>query len=316
MEGLAVTASTIERGRTLKSGKNGPPPPPPPGKNGPPPPPPGPSKKNSKSSKKNRPAPFQGLPETLADKGYTTLVDALVAADLADDLSPPEGRFTVMAPTNEAFESLQENLRECLLKPQYVEELRDVLLYHAASGELLARQLFNDQEIEMLNDETILITTVDGVDVEIDGYSVIEQPNMFASNGIAHGISYVLIPPTFNVGEFLRVCLGTDFPSFPIPPLLGGGPDETPPPLGVGLNRYTLQYPFNVTDTMSLNEVNRLCTDHFHAVWAGAENITAHSRSEYDACGLTSSNAGYEQVTLGPFKTRVNLHEAITTFGT
>ena len=296
---MAVTSATIERPRTLKSSKNGPPPPPPPG----------PSKKNPKSSKKNRPAPFQGLPKTLLDEGYTTLVDALVAANLAEDLSPPEGKFTVMAPTNEAFDSLQENLFDCLIKPQYIEELRKVLLYHAASGELLARQLSNDQEIEMLNDETILITTVDGVDVEINGYSVVEQPNMFASNGIAHGISYVLIPPTFNVVEFLRVCLGTDYPTFPTPPLLGDG-------LGVGLNSYTLQYPFNVTDTMSLNDVNRLCTDYLNALWAGGENVTAISRSGIDACGVTSANTGYEQVILGPFKTQVNVHEAITTLGT
>jgi len=103
--------------------------------------------------------PLLGLPDTLLKQGYTVLGLALLAAGLVEDLSPPNGGlFTVMAPTNDAFSKLGKEVLGCLLQPQYVDDLQNVLLYHVANGEVLADQLVNDQEIEMLNEDNILIT--------------------------------------------------------------------------------------------------------------------------------------------------------------
>ena len=103
--------------------------------------------------------PLLGLPDTLLKQGYTVLGEASLAAGLVKALSPPNGGlFTVMAPTNDAFSKLGREVLRCLLQPQYVDDLQNVLLYHVANGEVLADQLVNDQEIEMLNEDNILIT--------------------------------------------------------------------------------------------------------------------------------------------------------------
>ena len=84
--------------------------------------------------------------------------EALLAAGLVEDLSPSNGLSTVMAPTNDAFSKLGNEVLGCLLQPQYVDDLQNVLMYHVANGEVLADQLVNDQEIQMLNEDNILIT--------------------------------------------------------------------------------------------------------------------------------------------------------------
>ncbi|MGW8318736.1 MAG: fasciclin domain-containing protein, partial [Candidatus Promineifilaceae bacterium] len=67
--------------------------------------------------------------EIAVDDGrFTTLVAAVVAADLADTLSG--GEWTVFAPTDAAFAKLglnADNVAEAFSK----EELTDILLYHA-----------------------------------------------------------------------------------------------------------------------------------------------------------------------------------------
>merc|ERR1711908_239255 len=68
-------------------------------------------------------------------KDLSTLVSAVVAADLADTLSSP-GPFTVFAPTNKAFAALPAGTLANLLKPANKAQLVKVLTYHVASGDV------------------------------------------------------------------------------------------------------------------------------------------------------------------------------------
>merc|ERR1711908_61794 len=70
----------------------------------------------------------------------STLVTAVVAADLADTLSSP-GPFTVFAPTNEAFTALPAGVLTKLMKPENKKELVDILTYHVLPEEVLSKQL-------------------------------------------------------------------------------------------------------------------------------------------------------------------------------
>ena len=57
-----------------------------------------------------------------------------------------------------------------LSNSQNTTRLQDVLLYHAAEGEVLAQQLFNDQVIGMMNEDNIVVNIDDGVvDTTRDG---------------------------------------------------------------------------------------------------------------------------------------------------
>merc|ERR1719281_2190148 len=69
----------------------------------------------------------------------STLVSAVVAADLADTLSSA-GKFTVFAPTNEAFQKLPPGTLDTLMKPSNKAKLADILKYHVLPQEVLAKQ--------------------------------------------------------------------------------------------------------------------------------------------------------------------------------
>merc|ERR1711898_55071 len=70
----------------------------------------------------------------------STLVTAVVAADLADTLSSP-GPFTVFAPTNEAFAALPAGTLDTLLKPENKNQLVDILTYHVLPAQVLSTDL-------------------------------------------------------------------------------------------------------------------------------------------------------------------------------
>merc|ERR1712099_181621 len=73
-------------------------------------------------------------------KDLSTLVSAVVAADLADTLSSP-GPFTVFAPTNKAFAALPAGTLDSLLKPENKAELADILTYHVLPEQVLSTDL-------------------------------------------------------------------------------------------------------------------------------------------------------------------------------
>lgn len=68
---------------------------------------------------------------------HTTLVAAVKAAQLVD-LLQNDGPFTVLAPTNTAFEALPEGTVDNLLKPENLETLQTVLSCHVVAANAMA----------------------------------------------------------------------------------------------------------------------------------------------------------------------------------
>ncbi|MCB9531899.1 MAG: fasciclin domain-containing protein [Myxococcales bacterium] len=130
------------------------------------------------------------IPEVATDAGvFSTLLSALTAAELADDLMG-EGPFTVFAPTDDAFAALGEGTLESLT----TEQLTDILLYHVAAGNFPASAVTDGLELTMLNGDTATLNVVDGV-VTIAGATV-TMPDVAASNGVIHVIDAVILPPS------------------------------------------------------------------------------------------------------------------------
>jgi transforming growth factor-beta-induced protein len=73
----------------------------------------------------------------LADGRFKTLVAAVTAAGLVDTLKGA-GPFTVFAPTDDAFAKLPAGTVESLLKPENLEQLKSILLYHVVAGKVMA----------------------------------------------------------------------------------------------------------------------------------------------------------------------------------
>ena len=79
----------------------------------------------------------QSLVSTLQGRGFSTLVTAVGAANLATTLSGP-GPFTVLAPTNAAFAALGQATLDSLLLPANQVQLANILTYHVVPGRVTA----------------------------------------------------------------------------------------------------------------------------------------------------------------------------------
>ena len=119
----------------------------------------------------------------------STLVAAVTAADLGPTLQG-EGPFTVFAPTNDAFASIQSTV-DTLLKPANKGDLANVLTYHVVPGATMAADLTDGQMLTTVQGEKLEVA-IDGDTVTVGGATV-SQPDVAASNGVVHVVDTVLV---------------------------------------------------------------------------------------------------------------------------
>jgi transforming growth factor-beta-induced protein len=131
----------------------------------------------------------------VADGRFTTLVAAVQAAGLVDTLKS-EGPFTLFAPTDEAFAKLPAGTVEDLLKPENLETLTNILLYHVVPGKVMAAdvvQLDGQMVDTALEGQQIKITVKDGK-VYLNDIVQVIITDIETSNGVIHVIDTVLLP--------------------------------------------------------------------------------------------------------------------------
>jgi uncharacterized surface protein with fasciclin (FAS1) repeats len=128
----------------------------------------------------------------VADGRFTTLVAAVQAAGLVETLSG-EGPFTVFAPTDDAFAKLPAGTVENLLKPENLEQLKNILLYHVVSGKVMAADVVGLTSAPTVLGQDVTITVKDGKVYLNDTVQVIIT-DIEASNGVIHVIDAVLLP--------------------------------------------------------------------------------------------------------------------------
>jgi len=164
-----------------------------------------------------------------ANDDFTTLVSLLSQAKLVDTLGGA-GPFTVFAPNNEAFAAVdkqEKTLLPCLQLEMFSDQLTEVLTYHVASGDVMSTDLSDGQQIPMLEGEDVSVTII-GKDILLNSDAVIDGTQVVAgdieaSNGVIHVINGVLLPPKFDVKEFLVQCRETN-PD--LDPVVGGEEDK------------------------------------------------------------------------------------------
>merc|ERR1711904_28279 len=128
----------------------------------------------------------------------STLVTAVVAADLADTLSSP-GPFTVFAPTNEAFGALPAGTLDTLLKPENKAQLADILTFRVLPAQVLSTDLKAYQRVATVEGKHLdVVKSCKGVHVGADLKSLkkVTGADNLASNGVAHIIDGVMLPPS------------------------------------------------------------------------------------------------------------------------
>jgi transforming growth factor-beta-induced protein len=129
----------------------------------------------------------------------TSLVDAVIRADLAETLAGP-GPFTVFAPTNAAFQDLLDSNADWNSVDDIpVATLRAVLLFHTLSGEVRSTDL-SDTYVNTLstgpNEEALSLQVEVTGAIEFNGDAKPVTVDVEASNGVVHVIDKVMMPPT------------------------------------------------------------------------------------------------------------------------
>ena len=126
-----------------------------------------------------------------ANPDFSTFIAAATAADIITPMSTL-GPFTVLAPTNSAFDALPNGVLENLLMPQNKDQLYAVLTYHVVLGNVTADQVAGQR---------LTLGTVNGAGLPVDGRDGFKIGNanvtatdQMANNGVIHTIDRVLMP--------------------------------------------------------------------------------------------------------------------------
>ncbi|WP_212746618.1 fasciclin domain-containing protein [Pseudoalteromonas ruthenica] len=132
----------------------------------------------------------------VADGNFTTLVSALQEAGLEQTLADLEREFTVFAPTDAAFDKLDQATLDALLADP--EALINVLLYHVVADATVS----SDAAIDIANSDNPMVTMANGDMSTLSlqdralyiDESVVSSADVASDNGVIHVIDTVLMP--------------------------------------------------------------------------------------------------------------------------
>jgi transforming growth factor-beta-induced protein len=126
-----------------------------------------------------------------ANPAFSTLVGAVVSANLQGALADPAAQLTVFAPTNDAFASIASTVAGL-----NTTQLTTVLTYHVLGNEVLAADIPFGTPVATLSGQNITInagTPPTITDTTTTAASIVAT-DVRASNGVIHVIGKVLIP--------------------------------------------------------------------------------------------------------------------------
>lgn len=134
---------------------------------------------------------------------HKTLVNAIQAAGLADALNGND-RFTVFAPTDDAFAKLPAGTLSSLEQPGNKDRLTRLLTYHVVPGNIRTKQLakmikkgHGVATLKTLQGGVLTVKRIGSLFALTDekgGTAVITTADVFQKNGVIHVVDAVLMP--------------------------------------------------------------------------------------------------------------------------
>jgi uncharacterized surface protein with fasciclin (FAS1) repeats len=142
-------------------------------------------------------SPDDSAPDLIAvlsrsDQSHEKILKALRLSGLVPELQKV-GPFTLLAPTDEAFDKFPPGTFDRLLLPANHAQLRQLLLYHLLNGRItLKAMLDTNGQVPTLAGGDVIIKGIDNK-VMINDVNVIRADDS-ASNGVIYWLDGVLIP--------------------------------------------------------------------------------------------------------------------------
>jgi uncharacterized surface protein with fasciclin (FAS1) repeats len=124
------------------------------------------------------------------NKNMTTLKRGILESGLGKTLSET-GPFTVFAPSDKAFDELDKNVVEDMLKPKNKAHLLEVLNLHVVEGKIHLKDLKDGEMLRTVSGKELRIKVREGV-VSVDGADIHGQ-EVQASNGSIYSLDTVMM---------------------------------------------------------------------------------------------------------------------------
>jgi uncharacterized surface protein with fasciclin (FAS1) repeats len=124
------------------------------------------------------------------DKNMTTLKKGINESGLGKTLSET-GPYTIFAPSDKAFDKLDKNVVDDLLKPENKAHLIEVLNVHVVAGKIRLKDLKDGEKLKTVNGKELNIKINEGV-VSVDGANIHGQ-EIQASNGSLYSLDTVML---------------------------------------------------------------------------------------------------------------------------
>jgi len=154
----------------------------------------------------------------LTSRTAENFVRWLSGSELGDLLAAPNGPFTIFVPSNTAINALPDSLNHCLLNQTSSEALWVLLSYHIAEGSFSLSDMDGLSVLGSYGGESITISKLNGTFL-LNNVTPITVGDVYAANGVIHGLSDVLIPPSTNVDGILELCHDGSSTPAPIGPV-------------------------------------------------------------------------------------------------
>ncbi|MFO8030220.1 MAG: fasciclin domain-containing protein [Cyclonatronaceae bacterium] len=132
----------------------------------------------------------EDLVESASKFGQIQYFHTLIVETGLDELLKEEGPFTIFAPTNQAFNEMDQEVLEGLLENP--DELKEILRAHISSGTTLAGELGEMDNVPMI-EGTVYEIKHGEQGITIGGAKLVAA-NVVATNGAIHAIDTVLMP--------------------------------------------------------------------------------------------------------------------------
>lgn len=125
-----------------------------------------------------------------AEKNMTTLKKSVHAAAL-DQVLSGTGPYTLFAPSDLAFQKLDKQVLENLLKPESITKLKNVINSHIVSGKINYKDLKEGEKLKTVNGGELQVHVKDGKVLIED--ALIQNRDVQTSNGVIHSLDSVIM---------------------------------------------------------------------------------------------------------------------------
>jgi transforming growth factor-beta-induced protein len=138
--------------------------------------------------------PAETVADIAIDNGFSTLVTAIVTAELLPAVTNPLATLTVFAPTNAAFDNLATALGTNLNGLLALPNLADVLTYHVLGTEVPSSAVTNGAIVQPLSTTNSLKLTVTSAGNVYVNQAQVTSVDIAADNGVVHVLNAVVLP--------------------------------------------------------------------------------------------------------------------------